>query len=152
MKIHVDTTDLPSEPGDYAIVTVPGGAKGAATLSESRSVQSVLQKFEKAGKFIGAICAGSLAIKTAGLVVGGKVTSHPSVEKEFGEYKYSEERVVVEGRVVSSRGYFAVSSFVLTRSRPGTALEWSLKMVELLSGKGKRDEVAAGMVLHPAVA
>ena len=36
--------------------------------------------------------------------------------------------------------------------RPGTALEWSLKMVEMLAGKGKRDEVAAGMVLHPAVA
>ena len=36
--------------------------------------------------------------------------------------------------------------------RPGTALEWSLKMVELLAGKDKRDEVAAGMVLHPAIA
>jgi hypothetical protein len=36
--------------------------------------------------------------------------------------------------------------------RPGTTLEWSLKMVELLSGKGKRDEVAGAMVLHPAIA
>jgi protein DJ-1 len=104
MKIHVDTTDLPSDPGDYAVVTVPGGAKGAATLSESAPVQSLLQKFDKAGKLVGTICAGSLAVKTAGLVVGGKVTSHPSVEKEFGDYKYSEDRVVVEGHVVSSRG------------------------------------------------
>jgi protein DJ-1 len=105
MKIHVDTTELPSEPGDYAVVTVPGGAKGADTISASKPVQALLQKFEKAGKCIGAICAGSLAIKTAGLVVGGKVTSHPSVENEFGEYNYTEERVVVEGHVVSSRGY-----------------------------------------------
>jgi len=104
MKIHVDTTELPSGPGDYAIVTIPGGAKGAATLSESRAVQSLLQKFVEAGKFVGTICAGSLAIKTAGLVMGGKVTSHPSVEQEFGEYKYSEERVVVEDHVISSRG------------------------------------------------
>jgi protein DJ-1 len=36
--------------------------------------------------------------------------------------------------------------------RPGTALEWSLTMVELLAGKDKRDDVAAGMVLHPAIA
>lgn len=105
MKIHVDTTQIPSEPEGYAIVTVPGGAKGAATLSESKPVQELLQKFEKAGKFIGTICAGSLAIKTAGLAVGGRVTSHPSVEKEFGKYKYSEERVVFEDHVISSRGY-----------------------------------------------
>jgi hypothetical protein len=40
-------------------------------------------------------------METAGLVV----MSHPSVEKEFGESKYNGERVVVEGPVVSSRGY-----------------------------------------------
>lgn len=96
---------MPSEPGDYSIIVIPGGAKGAATLSESKSVQSLLQKFEKLGKFVGAICAGSLAIKTAGLVPGGQVTSHPSVEMEFTEYKYSQERVVIEGKVISSRGY-----------------------------------------------
>lgn len=150
MKIHVDTTDLPSDPGDYAVVTVPGGAKGAATLSESAPVQTLLQKFDKAGKLVGTICAGSLAVKTAGLVVGGKVTSHPSVEKEFGDYKYSEDRVVVDGHVVSSRGYFTYLDSA--DFRPGTTLEWSLKMVELLSGKGKRDEVAGAMVLHPAIA
>lgn len=104
MKIQVDTTLLPDEPGGFSIVIIPGGAKGAATLSESKAVQSLLQKFEKQGKFVGAICAGSLAIKTAGLVKGGYVTSHPSVEKEFSEYKYSQDRVVVEGNVISSRG------------------------------------------------
>jgi len=72
-------------------------------------------------------------------VSGGQVTSHPSVENEFTGYKYSQDRVVVEEKVISSRG-------------PGTALEWSLTMVELLAGKDKRDEVAAGMVLHPAIA
>jgi protein DJ-1 len=150
MKIHVDTTDLPSEPGDYAVVTVPGGAKGAATLSKSAPVQSLLQKFEKAVKLVGTICAGSLVVKTSGLVAGGKVTSHPSVEKFFGGYEYSEDRVVVEGDVVSSRGYTAWSG--IADFRPGTAIEWSLKMVELLSGKAKRDEVAGEMVLHPAIA
>jgi protein DJ-1 len=84
---------------------IPGGAKGAATLSESSAVQSLLQKFEKQGKWVGTICAGSLAIKTARLVSGGQVTSHPSVENEFTGYKYSQDRVVVEQKVISSRGY-----------------------------------------------
>lgn len=104
LKIQSDTSTLPSEPGDYTVVIVPGGAKGAATLSESTAVQSLLQKFEEHNKYIGTICAGSLAIKTAGLIPKGKVTSHPSVEKEFAGYKYSQDRVVVEGHTISSRG------------------------------------------------
>lgn len=84
---------------------IPGGAKGAATLSESSAVKSLLQKFEKQGKWVGTICAGSLVIKTARLVSGGQVTSHPSVENEFTGYKYSQDRVVVEQKVISSRGY-----------------------------------------------
>ena len=104
LKIQADTTDLPSETEDYSIVVVPGGAKGAATLSQSSDVQSLLRKFVKQNKFVGTICAGSLAIKTTGLILGGHVTSHPSVATEFEGYKYSQERVVVEGRVISSRG------------------------------------------------
>ena len=95
---------MPNDPGDYAIIVVPGGAKGAATLSGSKAVQALLQAFERQGKFVGAICAGSLAIKTAGLVSGGRVTSHPSVEGEFSDYEYSADRVVVEQHVISSRG------------------------------------------------
>ena len=104
LKIQSDTTTLPTEPGDYSIIIIPGGAKGAATLSESAPVQSLLRKFEMQNKYIGTICAGSLAIKTARLIPNGNVTSHPSVEKEFGGYNYSQERVVVEGRTISSRG------------------------------------------------
>jgi protein DJ-1 len=108
----VDTTTLPSSPEDYSIVIIPGGAKGAETLANSSRVQSLLRQFAEQGKYIGTICAGSLAIKTAGLVVGGKVTSHPSVKEEFMAYKYSEERVVVEGKVISSRGYVDLSSII----------------------------------------
>ena len=105
LKIKADTTELPSEPGDYAVVTVPGGAKGATTLSKSEPVQALLKKFETDGRLIGAICAGSLAIKTAGLIANGSITSHPSVEKEFHGYHYSHKRVVVHDHVVTSRGY-----------------------------------------------
>ena len=45
-----------------------------------------------------------------------------------------ESRVVVDGTCVTSRG-------------PGTALEFALKLVELLYGKEKAEEVAAAMVM-----
>lgn len=86
-------------------------------------------------KLVGVICAGSLAIKSADIAKGKRITSHPSVKGDLEkEYNYSEEAVVVEGNLISSRG-------------PGTALLWALTMVEKLAGKEKRDEVAGPMML-----
>ena len=54
--------------------------------------------------------------------------------EEGGSYVYSEERVVVDGNLVTSRG-------------PGTSAEWSIRLAELLVGKAKADEVAQAMLL-----
>ena len=85
----MDTTSLSIELGGYTIAVIPSGAKGTATLSQSAAVQSLLQKFENQGRWVGVICAGSLAIKTAGLVPRGRVMSHSSVETEFTGYEYN---------------------------------------------------------------
>src|SRR5262245_47521338 len=96
---------LPEEPRDYSIIVIPGGAKGAETISQSENVQELLKKFAEQGKFIATICAGSLALKTAELIRGGQITSHPTVANEFQGYQYSSERVVVYSKIISSRGY-----------------------------------------------
>ncbi|GAA6038952.1 hypothetical protein JCM8097_000591 [Rhodosporidiobolus ruineniae] len=120
---------------DFDAVYVPGGAKGAERLSGSSDVQHLLWTFYESQKLVGTICAGSLAAKAAGIGLGGRITSHPSVKGDLEKhYDYSEERVCVEGNLVSSRG-------------PGTALEHALKIVEILLGKAKRDEVAEPMCL-----
>lgn len=81
------------------------------------------------------LATGSLAAKTAGIGLGGPITSHPSVRADLEKhYQYSEDRVVVAGNLVTSRG-------------PGTAIEWALKIVEILAGKEKRDEVAGPMMI-----
>ena len=54
------------------------------------------------------------------------------VEKGW-EYAGDDERVVVDGKVITSRG-------------PGTAMLFALTIVEQLLGKGKRDEVEGPMV------
>lgn len=50
------------------------------------------------------------------------------------EVKAVEERVVKDGRVVTSRG-------------PGTTMEFAVALVEELYGKEKADEVAGPMVM-----
>jgi protein DJ-1 len=105
----------------------------------------LIRTYRDAGKYVACICAGTTALvtsvkdggKTQGLesTNTAKVTSHPSVKQEIVDagWDYSEERVVVDGKVITSRG-------------PGTALLFSLAIVEALSGKAKRDEVAGPMV------
>ncbi|KAM0755266.1 DJ-1 [Meredithblackwellia eburnea MCA 4105] len=120
---------------DFDAVVIPGGAKGAERLSGDKAVQELVWSFYESGKLVGMICAGSLAAKSAGIAEGSRITSHPSVKGELEKlYNYSEDRVVVDKNLVTSRG-------------PGTAIEFALAMVEILAGKAKRDEVAGPMML-----
>lgn len=139
---------LPDEPSidkiaaeyDADILILPGGGPGAKTFCDSDTVLELVKQFRERGKFVGAICAGTTALvksyeKEAGKVQKVTVTSHPSVEKEIRDkgWSYSSERVVVDGRVVTSRG-------------PGTALLFALTIVEMLCGAQKREEVAGPMI------
>lgn len=56
------------------------------------------------------------------------------MEKLPAEVKAVDERVVKDGRAVTSRG-------------PGTTMEFAVALVEVLFGKEKADEVAGPMVM-----
>lgn len=140
VKIVADTTlsALNSSAADTAVdlLVVPGGAKGAETISQNVEVQKMIKKQVEDDRFVGMICAGSLAAKTSGLGKGQKLalTSHPSVKAELeSEFDYQEEPVVTSGKVITSRG-------------PGTAFPFSLALVEQLLGLQKRAEVQGPMV------
>ena len=60
---------------------------------------------------------------------GKSVTSYPAFKDKLdGDYKYSEDRVVVDGNLVTSRG-------------PGTCFEWAFKIAEILVGKEVSQEL-----------
>ena len=59
------------------------------------------------------------------------MTSHPSVQNDMITYK--EERVVVDGHIITSKS-------------PGTAMEFSLKLVEILFGRERMDLVNKGVL------
>ncbi|KAG0495930.1 hypothetical protein HPP92_000621 [Vanilla planifolia] len=79
--------------------------------------------------------APAVALGSWGLLSGLSATCYPSfMDKMPPDVAKGESRVIVDGRAVTSRG-------------PGTAIEFSLALVEQLYGKEKADEVAGPLVI-----
>uniref|UniRef100_A0A1I7Z9F7 D-lactate dehydratase n=2 Tax=Steinernema glaseri TaxID=37863 RepID=A0A1I7Z9F7_9BILA len=115
----------------YDLVVLPGGQPGSNNFASSSLVGDVLRAHEKAGALIGAICAAPIALQSHKIALDATLTSYPSVRGQLEDagYKYSEDRVVVSGKLVTSRG-------------PGTAFDFALKLVELLEGQEKSNDIA----------
>ena len=113
---HSTLSSVPN-PEDYDLLILPGGAPGAKTFSNSNEVLRLITSFRQQGKYVAAICAATTALVAAQKLAASSkteneasrkmiVTSHPSVKDEIKEarWEYSEERVVVDRKVVTSRG------------------------------------------------
>uniref|UniRef100_A0A4D5R9I3 Protein DJ-1 n=1 Tax=Scolopendra viridis TaxID=118503 RepID=A0A4D5R9I3_SCOVI len=123
--------------GPYDVVVMPGGLKGAENLAADKNVGALLQEQEKDGRLIAAVCAAPTALKAHGVGIGKTVTSHPSMKEkmsEGGQYKYTEDRVVQDGQLITSRG-------------PGTCFEFGLAIVGELAGSEKANSLIAPMLV-----
>jgi 4-methyl-5(b-hydroxyethyl)-thiazole monophosphate biosynthesis len=113
---------------DFDMIVLPGGLKGAQTLQKDPHVARLLRDSHKEGRYIGAICAAPIVLAANNLIAGRRLTSHPSVKDQLNGAMYEDGRVVIDGKLVTSRG-------------PGTAMEFAMVLVELLEGKEKKEEI-----------
>ncbi|CAH8497828.1 unnamed protein product [Heterobilharzia americana] len=103
---------------------MPGGMGGSKAMAESTLVGKILKEHEKNNKYIAAICAAPIALESHGILKGKKLTSYPGFKEKLPSYTYCEDNVVVDDKLVTSRG-------------PGTAFAFAMKLVELLCGDSK---------------
>jgi len=120
---------------EFDMIVLPGGQPGANHLDADERVHELLRRHHAQDRFAAAICAAPKVLANAGLLDGRSATSYPGAVtmQDFPQVKVIDVPVVVDGKVITSRG-------------PGTAMDFALQLIELLVDKARRDEVEAALV------
>jgi len=119
---------------EFDMVVLPGGMPGMENLKKDDRILSLLRTMAEEGKYTTAICASPVVLAEAGLLGGRSATGYPGFLEGLGleDVRLSEDPVVRDGKVITSRG-------------PGTAMDFSLELVEVLAGREMRDKVEAAL-------
>jgi len=124
----------PAQAG-YDMIVLPGGLPGADHLNNDSRIQKLITEMNQQQRYVAAICAAPKVLARAGLLNDRKATAYPGVLQALavpGLSIQQEKAVVVDEKVITSRG-------------PGTAMNFALTLIEMLVGQDKRDEVEQGL-------
>ncbi|KAK9199044.1 hypothetical protein WN944_014231 [Citrus x changshan-huyou] len=114
----------------YDLIVLPGGLGGAQAFAKSEKLVNMLKKQKESNRPYGAICASpALVLEPHGLLKGKKATAFPAMCNKLSDQSEIENRVVVDGNLITSRG-------------PGTSMEFALAIVEKFFGRNKALELA----------
>jgi len=121
----------------YDLIAMPGGMPGAERLRDSAVLEALVKDQKEGGRLLAAICATpAVFLEAKGMLAGQKATCHPGFSSKLSDQSAVESRVVVDGKLTTSRG-------------PGTAFEFALSLVNQLYGREKMESVAGPMVMYP---
>lgn len=114
----------------YDLVVLPGGQPGATHLENDERLQALLKKMAADGKVVAAVCAAPKVLAVAGVLDGKRATGFPGTlsSDQFPDIKISTDAVVTDGNIVTSRG-------------PGTAMDFTLALIDILAGGQVRKQV-----------
>ena len=118
-------------------VVLPGGMPGTINLKEHQGVRKVVTAFYENGKYVAAICAAPTVLGDLGILEGKSATCYPGMEDGLNcaNAVTDGQTVVVDGKVITSRGL-------------GTAIDFSLKLIEILKDKATADKIGASVVYN----
>lgn len=128
-----DITDMQVELDErLEMIVLPGGMPGTLNLEKNPVVQASIDYCVKNNIPIAAICAAPSILGKKGLLNGRNATCFPGFEK------------FLEGAVLSDKGV-VTDGCITTGVGPGAAIDFGLRLVEILCGKDEADRIAAGM-------
>ena len=131
-RADIELSAMGSEAADADMIIFPGGMPGASNLASEPAIKSLIMDFNSRDRYIAAICASpAVVLAPTGVLDGRSATCYPGMQSGFGpDTSYSEERVVIDGNIITSRG-------------PATAMVFSYVLVKLLEGRLAAEDLIA---------
>lgn len=133
IKVTADSmfTDVDFSDADFLVL--PGGMPGTLNLGNHEGLCELLKKHYGEGKNIAAICAAPSIFGQLGFLNGRIATCYPGFESKLEGAIVCATKVAVDENVITSRGL-------------GTAIEFALKLIEVIVGLEKAMEIREGII------
>ena len=129
--------DILFEDADYdscEMIVLPGGMAGTGRLAAHDGLRDKLYSFANSGRMIAAICAApAVVLGPLGILEGRKATCYPGMEEEMKSAVKSQDKVVCDGNIITSRGV-------------GTSIDFALAIIENLKGKEAADRISKSIL------
>ena len=127
VKLLADAPLVEVADGEYDVIVLPGGIKGA--------------EFHRSGRIVAAICAAPATVLVPHDIFPiGNMTGFPTLKDKIPAEQWQDKRVVWDARVK-----------LLTSQGPGTAIDFGLKIIDLLVGREKAHHVASQLVMAAGI-
>lgn len=115
------------------MIILPGGMPGTLYLENCEPLMERVKEFDKAGRYLSAICAAPIIFGHLGLLKNRKACCYPGMEEGLEEAELSYENFVVSDHILTSRGM-------------GTAIDFALQIVARLQSETAAQELAEKIV------
>lgn len=136
ITVKADMTDdrlSPSAIDAADMIFLPGGMPGTLNLGASEVVRDAIRSAYEDGKYIAAICAAPSILGEMHLLLGKRAICYPGFEKQLEGAIISNERVVLDGNILTAAGM-------------GAALDMGLEIVRIFCGKEKADSLRSAVI------
>ena len=133
MKADALFADVAEEPFD--VIVLPGGGEGTENLANCDRLIARLQRQRGEGRLLAAICAAPTVLSEAGVFSENQhATCYPSCQMDLSCPWINEPVVEHDG--------------IITSQAPGTAMLFSLVVLQALAGEAVARKIARGLVFE----
>jgi len=117
----------------FDALVLPGGGPGTKRLAASKPLLELVRISDNDGKICAAICAAPTVFAKAGILSNRKATCYPGCEEQMTDAIISEDAVVVDENIITSRS-------------AGTAIPFALELISALINEKAEERVRSAII------
>lgn len=141
VKLLADAPLVEVADGEFDVIVLPGGLKGTECFRDSPMLVETVRQFHLSGRIVAAICAAAGTVLVPHeLFPIANMTGFPGLKETIPEAQWQDKRIVWDPRVN-----------LLTSQGPGTAIDFALKIIDLLVSREKAHEVSQQLVMAAGI-